>query len=263
MQIIWTKRCVDKKKCGIQENFACGIRNAELWNLESHWWLESGIQYLLISQSARNPLPGIRNQWRGIQNPRLSWIPLHGATRKEFNSHKICLEHQHSRRSIIGCRKTNMAAISMFWKTNMAAVSLFWNTKMATASSVWNINMVAISSFWNTNMAAMISCKNTLLGMLIFTPYIFQTTWYAEKSTLGLFHTFIYHQNDCSTQVRLGSSEIKYGRVTSCENTLLGMLTFTPYILQTIWYAEKTTIWTEAHTTSSEVSPFSSPPHSA
>ena len=102
--------------------------------------------------------------------------------------------------------------------------------------------MAAISLFWNTNMAAMISCKNTLLGMLIFTPYIFQTTWYAEKSTLGLFHTFIYHQNDCSTQVRLGSSEIKYGRVTSCENTLLGMLTFTPYILQTIWYAEKTTI---------------------
>ena len=26
-----------------------------------------------------NPLPGIRDQRLGIQNPRLSWIPLHGA----------------------------------------------------------------------------------------------------------------------------------------------------------------------------------------
>ena len=25
----------------------------------------------------RNPVPGIRNLRRGIQNPRLSWIPLH------------------------------------------------------------------------------------------------------------------------------------------------------------------------------------------
>ena len=159
---------------------------------------------------------------------------------------------------MIGFRKTNMTAILFFWKTNMATVSFFWNTKMATASSVWNINMAAISwiwkanmaaisLFWNTNMAAMISCKNTLLGMLIFTPYILQTTWYAKKSTVGLFHTFIYHQNDCSTQVCLGSREIivlehQHGGVTLCENTLLGMLIFTPYILQTIWYAQKTTI---------------------
>ena len=90
-----------------------------------------------------------------------------------------------------------MAAISWIWKANMAAISLFWNT-----------NMAAISLVWNTNMAAMTSCKNTLLGMLIFTSYILQTTWYAEKSTVGLFHTFIYNQNDCSTQVRLGSREI-------------------------------------------------------
>ena len=107
------------------------------------------------------------------------------------------MEHKHSRLSMIGFRKTNMTAILFFWKTNMATVSLFWN-----------INMATISWIWKANMAAMISCKNTLLGMLIFTPYILQTTWYAKKSTLGLFHTFIYHQNDCSTQVRLGSSEI-------------------------------------------------------
>ena len=26
------------------------------------------------------PVPGIWNSWHGIQNSRLSWIPLHGAT---------------------------------------------------------------------------------------------------------------------------------------------------------------------------------------
>ena len=90
----------------------------------------------------------------------------------------------------------------------MAIASSAWNINMAAFSWIWKTNMAAISLFWNTNMAAMISCKNTLLGMLIFTPYILQTTWYDEKSTVGLFHTFIYHQNDCSTQVRLGSREI-------------------------------------------------------
>ena len=266
---------LNKKKCWQKEVWNSGklcLWDPECWTLDQsriHWWLESGIYYLLIWSGARNLVPGIRNQWRGIQNPRLYWVPLYGATRKEFNSHRICLEHKHSRLSMIGFRKTNMTAILFFWKTNMATVSFFWNTKMATASSVWNINMAAISwiwkanmaaisLFWNTNMAAMISCKNTLLGMLIFTPYILQTTWFAKKSTVGLFHTFIYHQNDCSTQVCLGSREIivlehQYGGVTLCENTLLGMLIFTPYILQTIWYAQKTTIWTEAHTTNSEV----------
>ena len=89
-----------------------------------------------------------------------------------------------------------MATVSLFWKTNMATASSVWNINMAAISWVWKTNMAAISLFWNTNMAAMISCKNTLLGMLTFTPYILQTTWYAEKSTVGLVHTFIYHQND-------------------------------------------------------------------
>ena len=34
---------------------------------------ESGIQYL-----------GIQNPWHGIQNPRLSWVPLHGARKQSF-----------------------------------------------------------------------------------------------------------------------------------------------------------------------------------
>ena len=92
--------------------------------------------------------------------------------------------------------KLNMATVSLFWKTNMATASSVWNINMAAISWVWKTNMAAISLFWNTNMAAIISCKNTLLDMLTFTPYILQTTWYAEKSTVGLVHTFIYHQND-------------------------------------------------------------------
>ena len=57
---------------GIREIFYCGIRNTVkfcLWNPES-WVLESGL----------------RNTQRGIQNPRLSWIPLHGASQR---SHKL------------------------------------------------------------------------------------------------------------------------------------------------------------------------------
>ena len=30
-------------------------------------------------QRIHNPVSGIRNPWRGIQNPRPSWIALHGA----------------------------------------------------------------------------------------------------------------------------------------------------------------------------------------
>ena len=75
--------------------FACGIRNVAnfcLWNPES-WALESGIQLkksgiplTMIgiqnpssSDKDWNPVPGIQNPRRGIQNQRLSWIPLHGA----------------------------------------------------------------------------------------------------------------------------------------------------------------------------------------
>ncbi|CAH3020418.1 unnamed protein product [Porites evermanni] len=42
----------------------------------------AGINYFIKNPSSsdkvRNPVPGIRNQRRGIQNPRLSCIPLHG-----------------------------------------------------------------------------------------------------------------------------------------------------------------------------------------
>ena len=85
---------------GIQEIFACGIRNLGkfcLWNPKS-WALESriqlresgipltiGIQKPSSTEKDSNPVPGIRNPRRGIQKPRLSWIPLHGA--------KFCTNH--------------------------------------------------------------------------------------------------------------------------------------------------------------------------
>ena len=49
-------------------NTAQVIRNPIIdWNskTKSHW-------------QGMNPVPGIRNPWRGIQNPRMSWIPLQG-----------------------------------------------------------------------------------------------------------------------------------------------------------------------------------------
>ena len=70
----------DNLVCGIWEIFACGIRNSGLQNPQyssrarnrttSH--LESRIQVPLTKS-------GIRSPRRGIQNPGLSWIPLHGA----------------------------------------------------------------------------------------------------------------------------------------------------------------------------------------
>ena len=72
-------------------NFACGIQNPGLWNLEyssrdleSHQRLESRIQVPLtknLESSTWNLESGIRNlSWHGILNLRLNWIPLHEDT---------------------------------------------------------------------------------------------------------------------------------------------------------------------------------------
>ena len=54
---------------GIQ-NTAQGIRSPT-----NYWNLESKFPY----QRIQNTVPGIQNPRRGIHNPRLSWISLHGA----------------------------------------------------------------------------------------------------------------------------------------------------------------------------------------
>ena len=66
------------------------VRNLESWVLESGIQLEDsgipltiGIQNPSSTDKYWNPVPGIRNTKREIQNPRLSWIPLHEARRKE------------------------------------------------------------------------------------------------------------------------------------------------------------------------------------
>ena len=68
----------------IKENFACRIRNHGLWNSEyslrnpeSH--KKCGIWDAISSDIDWNPVSGIRNSGRGIQNPRLSWLSLHEA----------------------------------------------------------------------------------------------------------------------------------------------------------------------------------------
>ena len=51
-----------------------GIRNpTNYWNPESKFQKQKPV--------IRNPVPGIQNSWSGIENPRLSWILLHGATK--------------------------------------------------------------------------------------------------------------------------------------------------------------------------------------
>ena len=88
-------RAVDVRECErflltesrMRENFVCGIRNPVLWNPELQLKefgipVTIGIQNPSSTDKYWNPVPGVRNPRCGIQNLRLSWIPLHGATPK-------------------------------------------------------------------------------------------------------------------------------------------------------------------------------------
>ena len=46
----------------------------------------TGPRYLSSTDKDWNAVPGIRNPRRGIQNPRLTWIPLYGATDSQIMS---------------------------------------------------------------------------------------------------------------------------------------------------------------------------------
>ena len=65
---------------GIREIFAGGIRNPVLWNPEyslrnpNPWNPESKFHWPRI----RNPVPGVRSPWHGIQNAKWPSIPLCG-----------------------------------------------------------------------------------------------------------------------------------------------------------------------------------------
>ena len=65
-----------------------------VWNPESHNRLESRIQVPLTETGMQ--LPGIWNPQREIQNPRLPWIPFHGAGHRV----NINLVNQHGRHSV-------------------------------------------------------------------------------------------------------------------------------------------------------------------
>ena len=62
------------------ENFTCGIRNPGLWNPENNSRNPNpttiGIRNPSSTDKEWNPMPGIQNPRRGIQSPRLAWIPL-------------------------------------------------------------------------------------------------------------------------------------------------------------------------------------------
>ena len=53
--------------------FECGI-HLKLWRIRNP--LTIGIQNPSATDKGWNPVPGLRNSWRGIQNPSVSWIPL-------------------------------------------------------------------------------------------------------------------------------------------------------------------------------------------
>ena len=73
------------KGIGIPESGKIMLENPQSWALESGIQLNEseiprtiGIQIPSSTDRDWSPVPGIRNPRCGIQNPRLSWIPLHG-----------------------------------------------------------------------------------------------------------------------------------------------------------------------------------------
>jgi len=73
------------KGIGIPESGKIMLENSESWALESGIQLNEseiprtiGIQIPSSTDRYWNPVPGIRNPRCGIENSRLSWIPLHG-----------------------------------------------------------------------------------------------------------------------------------------------------------------------------------------
>ena len=69
---------------GMCRILASGIRNpgtsgVHLKESAIRLTIKTGIQVLLTNYR-RNAVPEIWILWHGIQNPRLSWIPLYGAT---------------------------------------------------------------------------------------------------------------------------------------------------------------------------------------
>ena len=55
----------------IKKIFACGIRNPKLWELTNDKNPESKFYWQRLKSSTT--VPRIRNPWRGVQNPWLSW----------------------------------------------------------------------------------------------------------------------------------------------------------------------------------------------
>ena len=83
------RRVAPFKEFGFRNPGNFCLRNPESCALESGILKAQGIrnpiEEYISTDNDRNQVPGIQNLRCGIQNPRLSWIPLHGA-RKKFKS---------------------------------------------------------------------------------------------------------------------------------------------------------------------------------
>ena len=103
---------------GIWELFVYTIRNPGFWNPEY-----SSRNPESSTDKYWNPVPGIRNRQRGIQNPRLSWIPLHGAMIGPLFIHAIVvtllrslkwrLTYRIGVHTIVGPRKANRDRVNI------------------------------------------------------------------------------------------------------------------------------------------------------
>ena len=86
---------VGNPNSGIWQIFAWGIRNPrkfcrlnpEYWTLQSRIPIKIRIQNPGSTEKDWNPVPGIGNPRRGVQNPSLSWIPFLGVINGYTNNY--------------------------------------------------------------------------------------------------------------------------------------------------------------------------------
>ena len=78
-QVGWESWIRNPRKLCLRNPEFSGALESEMQLKESGIPLTIEIQNPTATDKDLNPVPGIRNPRRGIQNPRLSWIPLHGA----------------------------------------------------------------------------------------------------------------------------------------------------------------------------------------
>ena len=90
-----------------------------------------------------NPVLGIWNPWYGIQNQRLSWIPLHGVCWKHSVSTNVTRVKIPEMIPCLGCLLSYPSWINGYWNFSSHHVSFFGELKMRVVTYHYHTTTVA------------------------------------------------------------------------------------------------------------------------